>query len=237
MCILQGLLFLFPQTFCSSSHRRRLSHQSSSNQSSSSRTRTNKSNSDLHFASSSSTGGTATASGDRRIFSPTTASSRKRSRASNFDIPQQSSSMLNYLGKDLSPTTQLLDLGGELDYQGQVLSRIVRDIHFQHEVKMSHEYHSACERYECTNESPARCNLFNDCSFQNGSSGDNPAIHGLEMVLTEIRGLREELREHQSKLDNLRDDVNMIINTNRVDTDRNLPLLQKDKCCDGDRKC
>merc|ERR1711884_4589 len=120
-------------------------------------------------------------------------SSRKRFRASNFDIPQQQQSsrkeslMLNYLGQDLSPTMQLLDLGGELDYQGQVLSRIVRDIHFQHE---------------------------------NGSSGDNPAIHGLGMVLTEIRGLREELREHQSKLDNLREDVNMIINTNRVDTDR-----------------
>lgn len=157
MCILQGLLFLFPQTFCSSSHRRRLSHHSSSNQSGSSRTRTNKSNSDMHFASSSSTGGTATASGDPRIFSPiaTSSSSRKRSRASNFDIPQQQqssrkeSSMLNYLGQDLSPTTQLLDLGGELDYQGQVLSRIVRDIHFQHEVKMSNTT-PACERYECT---------------------------------------------------------------------------------------
>ena len=133
MCILQGLLYLFPQTFCSSSHRRRLSHHS---QSTSSRTTTNKSNSDLHFASSSSNG---TAPGDHHRRS---SSSRKRSRASNFDIPQpQSSSMLNYLGQDLSPTTQLLDLGGELDYQGQVLSRIVRDIHFQHEVKYMTHWH------------------------------------------------------------------------------------------------
>ena len=133
MCILQGLLYLFPQTFCSSSHRRRLSHHS---QSTSSRTTTNKSNSDLHFASSSSSG---TAPGDHHRRS---SSSRKRSRASNFDIPQpQSSSMLNYLGQDLSPTTQLLDLGGELDYQGQVLSRIVRDIHFQHEVKYMSHWH------------------------------------------------------------------------------------------------
>ena len=130
MCILQGLLYLFPQTFCSSSHRRRLSHHS---QSTSSRTTTNKCNSDLHFASSSSNG---TAPGDHHRRS---SSGRKRSRVvSNFDIPQ-ASSMLNYLGQDLSPTTQLLGLGGELDYQGQVLSRIVRDIHFQHEVKdMSH---------------------------------------------------------------------------------------------------
>ena len=57
------------------------------------------------------------------------------------------------------------------------------------------------------------------------------------MVLTEIRGLREELREHQSKLDTLREDVNMIINRDR-DPDHHL-LGKEDKCCDDDmdRKC
>ena len=56
------------------------------------------------------------------------------------------------------------------------------------------------------------------------------------MVLTEIRGLREELREHQSKLDTLREDVNMIINRDR---DPDLLLGKEDKCCDDDmdRKC
>ena len=66
--------------------------------------------------------------------------------------------------------------------------------------------------------------------FQNECSGDNPAIHGLEMVLTEIRGLRDELREHQTKLDNLREDVNMIIHR-----DGDYPDEEKD--CDDDRKC
>ena len=132
MCILPGILgLLFPQTFCSSaSHRaRRVSYQSQS----SSRTSNNKSNSDnLHFTSSSEPR-------ELELFSPPTSSStRKRSRASNLSIPTHSrkTSFLEATAenKDLSPTTQLVDLGGELDYQGQVLSRIVRDIHFQHEV-------------------------------------------------------------------------------------------------------
>lgn len=37
------------------------------------------------------------------------------------------------------------------------------------------------------------------------------AVHGLEMVLNEIRTLRDELRQHQSKLDSLRKDVNMLL--------------------------
>ena len=47
--------------------------------------------------------------------------------------------------------------------------------------------------------------------FQAGPSNDNPAIHGLEMVLSEIRGLRDELREHKQKLSDLRHDVNMLL--------------------------
>lgn len=38
------------------------------------------------------------------------------------------------------------------------------------------------------------------------------AAHGLEMVLSEIRMLRDELREQRSMLDELRDDVNTILN-------------------------
>ena len=136
MCILPSILgLLFPQTFCSSasaSHRirgrRRLSYQS---QSSSRTTSVNKSNSDnLHFASSSSTAQELVI--EKGLFSPTTSSTtRKRSRA----IPSRNTFMEEEdLSPKLSPRTQLVDLGGELDYQGQVLSRIVRDIHFQHEV-------------------------------------------------------------------------------------------------------
>jgi uncharacterized coiled-coil DUF342 family protein len=32
------------------------------------------------------------------------------------------------------------------------------------------------------------------------------------MVLAEIRGLRDELKEHKSQLNGLRDDVNMLLN-------------------------
>ena len=48
-------------------------------------------------------------------------------------------------------------------------------------------------------------------SFQSNNSDGNPAIHGLEMVLTEIRGLRAELKEHRIELLSLRQDVNSII--------------------------
>ena len=34
-----------------------------------------------------------------------------------------------------SPNTQLFDIRNELDYQGEVLSRVVRDIHLHHEVR------------------------------------------------------------------------------------------------------
>ncbi len=37
------------------------------------------------------------------------------------------------------------------------------------------------------------------------------AAHGLEMVLAEIKCLRDELKEHKSKLDDLRKDVNMLL--------------------------
>ena len=52
-------------------------------------------------------------------------------------------------------------------------------------------------------------NLF--IPFQSNYSDGNPAIHGLEMVLTEIRGLRAELKEHRVELLSLRQDVNSII--------------------------
>lgn len=35
-----------------------------------------------------------------------------------------------------SPRSQLIELSGELDYQGHILSRVVRDIHVQHEVTL-----------------------------------------------------------------------------------------------------
>lgn len=38
------------------------------------------------------------------------------------------------------------------------------------------------------------------------------AAHGLEMVLKEIRMLRDELKEQRAMLDDLRDDVNTILN-------------------------
>lgn len=79
---------------------------------------------------------------------------------------------------DHSPTTCLQEIRHELDYQGKLLSRIVRDIHINHEA---------------------------------GQADDNPAIHGLEMVLSEIRGLRSELNEHKKELSGLRDDVNMLL--------------------------
>ena len=49
-------------------------------------------------------------------------------------------------------------------------------------------------------------------TFQNKHiDNDNSSIHGLELVLSEIRSLREELKEHRTQLDCLRDDVNAIL--------------------------
>ena len=49
-------------------------------------------------------------------------------------------------------------------------------------------------------------------TFQNKHiDNDNSSIHGLELVLSEIRSLREELKEHRTQLDCLKDDVNSIL--------------------------
>ena len=48
-------------------------------------------------------------------------------------------------------------------------------------------------------------------SFQRGQSQCD-GNHGMELVLIEIRGLRDELREHRSKIDCLREEVNLLVN-------------------------
>ena len=48
-----------------------------------------------------------------------------------------------------SPNTQLFHIQNELDYQGEVLSRVVRDIHLHHEVRtgFSTEYFVSKQRF------------------------------------------------------------------------------------------